>query len=195
MKRRSSEAFEPDDRQLLARITAGDNAAFAELYDRYSAVALGIAWKIGSDRTIAEDVVQEAFLSVWRRPGLYNPEKGSVSSYLFGAVHHKAVDAIRHEESVKRREQASSDGIETSSGDEVVEAADLSLRRDKVRSALHQLSGVQKEALELAYLEGLTYSEVAEKLGIPLGTAKTRLRDGLIRLRGLLSQGEFGGAS
>lgn len=180
-----------DDGQLLAGVRRGDKTAFALLFDRYSAAALGIAWRICGDKTIAEDIVQEAFLSVWRRPGVYNPEKGSVSSYLFGAVHHKAVDAIRHEEALRRREQAASEVLEDTSGEEVVEAASISMRRDKVRSALERLSTAQREALELAYLGGLTYSEVADKLGIPLGTAKTRLRDGMIRLRNLLSPAEF----
>lgn len=136
--------------------------------------------------------MQEAFLSVWRRPGLYRPEKGSVPGYIFGAVHHKAVDAIRHEESLRRREERSADTAEDSTGEEVVEAAWLSIRRQQVREALKRLSAVQRDALEIAYLEGLTYSEVADKLGIPLGTAKTRLRDGMIRMKVLLSNGEVG---
>jgi len=195
VRKNPSQAGEPDDQEVFVGITKGDHSCFASLYDRYSATALGIAWKICGDRVIAEDVVQEAFLSVWRRPGLYNPDKGSVAGYLFGAVHHKAVDAIRHEESLRRREEAVADMTEESSGEEVLEGAWLALRRDKVRKALKGLSPVQAEALELAYLEGLTYSEVAEKLAIPLGTAKTRLRDGMIRLRQVLSLDDLGGPS
>ncbi|MGH2810626.1 MAG: sigma-70 family RNA polymerase sigma factor [Actinomycetota bacterium] len=192
MTKKNDRVPEPDDRSLLAGIAKGDQLAFEMLYDRYSAAAFGVAWKICGSRSIAEDAVQEAFLSVWRRPGSFNPEKGSVAGYLFGAVHHKAVDAVRHEESVRRRELAASVEQDEDSGEEPVENAWLALRRDRVRSALDTLSDVQREALELAYFGGLTYREVAEKLGIPLGTAKTRLRDGIMRLRGVMSPAEVG---
>lgn len=182
------ESAQEEDRELLLGVARGDRTAFARLYDRYAAATLGLALKICGSRTLAEDVVQEAFLSIWRRPASYRQERGTVAAYLFGAVHNKAVDAIRHEESLRRREQAFSDAPAESGGDEVVEAAWLAVRRDQVRAALERLSDVQREALQLAYFEGLTYSEVAGKLGIPLGTAKTRLRDGMIRLRNLLSE-------
>jgi len=175
-----------EDRSLLHKIAAGDRAALASLYDRYSAAAFGMAVKICNNRTLAEDVVQEAFVSIWQRAGRFDPERGSVAAYLFAAVHNKAVDAVRHEESLRRREDAVSDFATETGGEEVVEAAWLGVRRTEVRSALAKLSDIQREALELAYFEGLTYSEVADKLGIPLGTAKTRLRDGMIRLRSLL---------
>lgn len=188
MKPRTPVDTDRQDEELLTAIGNGDRGAFSELYDRYSAAALGVAFKICGDKAIAEDVVQEAFLSVWRRPSAFNPERGTVAGYLFGAVHHKAVDAIRHEEAVRRRQEAAFDLPEASTDDEMVHSAWVSVRRDRVRAALQRLSGVQREALELAYLEGLTYSEVALKLSIPLGTAKTRLRDGMIRLRNLLSE-------
>lgn len=174
-----------EDGALLRQVAQGDQEAFASLYDRYGAAALGLAIKICSDRALAEDVVQEAFVSMWQRASRFDPARGSVPSYLFATVHNKAVDAIRHEESVRRRELGelpADPGAET-----VVEAAWLGVRRSAVRSAVARLSAPQREALELAYFEGLTYSEVAKKLGIPLGTAKTRLRDGMIRLRTLLS--------
>jgi RNA polymerase sigma-70 factor (ECF subfamily) len=178
---------EQRDRVLMERIARGDKEALASLYDRYAAAAFGVASKICGTRTLAEDAVQEAFLSIWRRPGSYNPQRGSVTSYLFGAVHNKAVDAIRHEQSLRRREQAMTDRPEGWGGEEVVEAAWLSVRRVQVRSALQRLSKAQREALQMAYFEGVTYAEVAERLGIPLGTAKTRIRDGMIQLRALLS--------
>ena len=192
MRKKNERVPEPDDRTLLVGIAEGDQLAFEMLYDRYSAAAFGVAWKICGNRSIAEDAVQEAFVSVWRRPGSFNPDKGSVAGYLFGAVHHKAVDAVRHEESIRRREQAASVGQGDDSEEELVENAWLALRRDRVRTALDMLSDVQKEALELAYFGGLTYREVAEKLGIPLGTAKTRLRDGITRLRSVMSPAEVG---
>lgn len=175
-----------EDRALLARVARGDQSAFAALYDRYGASTFGFALKICNNRALAEDVVQEAFLSIWQRAGRFDPERGTVSAYLFAAVHNKAVDAVRHESSLRRREEGVGDLPTETPADEVVEAAWLGVRRTEVRSAVARLSPVQREALELAYFEGLTYSEVADKLGIPLGTAKTRLRDGMIRLRGLL---------
>lgn len=175
-----------EDRALLAKVASGDRTAFAALYDRYGAATFGLALKICNNRALAEDVVQEAFLSIWQRAGRFDPERGSASAYLFAAVHNKAVDAVRHEESLRRREEGVGDLPSQTRGDEVVEAAWMAVRRTEVRSAVSRLSPVQREAMELAYFEGLTYSEVADKLGIPLGTAKTRLRDGMIRLRGLL---------
>ncbi|HLI57321.1 MAG TPA: sigma-70 family RNA polymerase sigma factor, partial [Actinomycetota bacterium] len=115
----------------------------------------------------------------------FDPDRGSVPGYLFATVHNKAVDAIRHEESVRRRELG--ELPPDPGGDTVVEAAWIGVRRSAVRLALGRLSRAQREALELAYFEGLTYREVAGKLNIPLGTAKTRLRDGMTRLRTLLA--------
>lgn len=175
-----------DGENLLADVARGDQLAFAALYDRYGAPAFGLAVKICNNRSVAEDVVQEAFLSIWRRAGQFDPRRGSASSYLFSAVHNKAVDAVRHEESMRRREVGLLDVPAESGGEEVVEAAWLSVRRTEVRAAVGRLSPLQREALELAYFEGLTYGEVALKLDIPLGTAKTRLRDGLVKLRGML---------
>ncbi|MGH2689925.1 MAG: sigma-70 family RNA polymerase sigma factor [Actinomycetota bacterium] len=176
-----------EDAELVRRIAEGDRAAFERLYDRYAASAFGIARRVCGDASLAEDVVQEAFLSIWRRPTSYSPDRGKVGSYLFGVVHNKAVDAIRHEESLRRREQAYG-GVEEEAGaaDEVVEGAWIALRGRQVREAVAGLSAVQREAIELAYFGGLTCTEVATKLGIPLGTAKTRLRDGMIRLRNVL---------
>src|SRR5256714_115917 len=185
MVRKPSESQE-EDRSLLRRVVRGDQGAFSSLYDRYGASAFGLALKICNNRALAEDVVQEAFLSIWQRAGRFDPERGSVAAYLFAAVHNKAVDAVRHEESLRRREEGVADFAAETEGEEVVEAAWLGVRRKEVRSAVARLSPVQREALELASFEGLTYSEVADKLGIPLGTAKTRLRDGMIRLRALL---------
>jgi RNA polymerase sigma-70 factor, ECF subfamily len=175
-----------EDAELLAGISGGSRAAFESLYDRYAGAAFGVAKRVCGDPSLAEDVVQEAFLSIWRRPASYRPERGRVASYLFGVVHNKAVDTVRHEESLRRREQAAGVVEDEGGVDDVVESALLALRRDQVRRALGPLSPLQRQAIELAYFDGLTGSEVAAKLGIPLGTAKTRLRDGMIHLRRVL---------
>ena len=161
------------------------------MYERYAGAANGLAARICGDKNLAEDVVQEAFLSIWRRPDSYRPERGSVAAYILGAVPHKAVDAVRHEEAVKRREHAAG-GPDEVSDDDIAEEGWLLVLRDQVRSAVDKLSDVQRQALELAYFEGLTYNEVAQRLEIPLGTAKTRLRDGMIKLRNVLSDSGLG---
>ncbi len=183
-----------DDSDLLSGLAAGDQQSLAALYDRYGNAALGLAFKVCGNRAIAEDIVQEAFLALWQKPGSFDSKRGSAGSFLMGIVHHKAVDAVRREAALHRREESFAVEPQESSEDEVVEAAWISMRKTKVLAALGQLSDVQREALELAYLQGLTYSDVATRLNIPLGTAKTRLRDGMIRLRSLLAQSEVTGS-
>jgi RNA polymerase sigma-70 factor (ECF subfamily) len=131
-------------------------------------------------------VVQEGFLSIWQRAARFDPARGSVAAFIFSAVHNKAVDAVRHEVSLRRRDEAHAHAATETAGDDVVEAAWIGVRRSEVRSAVARLSQVQREALELAYFGGLTHSEVAKRLRIPLGTAKTRLRDGITQLRMVL---------
>lgn len=189
-----AESPEREGRNLLRRISRGDGRAFTVVYERYAPAALGLATKICGDRVLAEDVVQEAFLSLWRKSDSYRAGRGSVSAYILGVVHHKAVDAVRHEESLKRRERAGGENLVESVPDDLVEEAWISIIRDQIREAVSRLTLVQKEALDLAYFEGLTYSEVATKLGIPLGTAKTRLRDGMMRMRELLADSGLGEA-
>lgn len=183
-----------DESRLLSGLAAGDQNCLAALYDRYGNAALGLAYKVCGNRTIAEDIVQEAFLALWQRPDSFDSKRGSAGSFLMGIVHHKAVDAVRREAAVHRREENFAAEPEGLAEDDVVEAAWISMRKQKVIAALSQLSHVQREALELAYLQGLTYSDVAARLNIPLGTAKTRMRDGMIRLRALLPQSEVTGS-
>lgn len=192
--RRPSKVEEPDESDLLGGLVTGDQQSLAALYDRYGNAALGLAFKVCGNRAIAEDIVQEAFLALWQKPDSYDATRGSAGSFLMGIVHHKAVDAVRREASVHRREENYAAEPQESSEDEVVEAAWVAMRKTKVLAALRQLSAVQREALELAYLQGLTYSDVATRLNIPLGTAKTRMRDGMIRMRTLLGQSEVTGS-
>ncbi|MGH2709029.1 MAG: RNA polymerase sigma factor, partial [Actinomycetota bacterium] len=134
--RSAGESDDLEDRKLIFRVSRGDDRALGCLYDRYAPAAYGLAVKVCGSRVLAEDVVQEAFLSIWRRVGSFNPERGSVASFLLGAVHNKAVDAVRHEESVHRREQAFSDQPEVGIEQEPEEAAWLVCRRDQVRRAV-----------------------------------------------------------
>ncbi|MEX0789208.1 MAG: sigma-70 family RNA polymerase sigma factor [Actinomycetota bacterium] len=194
MRRPSKVDESSDESDLLSGLAAGDQRSLAALYDRYGNAALGLAFKVCGNRAIAEDIVQEAFLALWQKPDSYDAGRGSAGSFLMGIVHHKAVDAVRREAAVHRREENFAVEPQESSEDEVVEAAWIAMRKSKVLAALRQLSDVQREALELAYLQGLTYSDVAARLNIPLGTAKTRMRDGMIRLRTLLAQSEVTGS-
>lgn len=175
-----------DDEVLLSGIANGDLSCLNSFYDRYSFPALGLATKICGNRTVAEDVVQDAFLSIWGRPGKFDSSRGTPVAFLMGVVHHKAVDAIRRETSLRRREELAFDPKQFYEED-LVELAWLSLSRERMRSALKQLSPAHCQALELAYVHGLTYVEVATHLEIPLGTAKTRMRDGMIKLKALVS--------
>lgn len=140
-----------DDVQLLKGIRDGRQDFLSLLYDRYGGVAYGLAWKMCGNRALAEDVVQEAFMAIWQRPGSFDPGRGSAGSFLLGIVHHKAVDPYAARSRFEREESFASD-LTDSSGDEVVEEAWLALRPRSVRDALRQLSDVQREALELAYL-------------------------------------------
>lgn len=194
MRGQSRAGEQSDDSDLLGGLASGNQASLAALYDRYGNAALGLAFKVCGNRAIAEDIVQEAFLALWQKPDSFDARRGSAGSFLMGIVHHKAVDAVRREASVHRREENFAAEPQESSEDEVVEAAWVAMRKSKVRAALALLSDVQREALELAYLQGLTYSDVAARLDIPLGTAKTRMRDGMIRMRTLLAQSEVTGS-
>lgn len=194
MRRPSRVDESSGESDLLSGLAAGDQQSLAALYDRYGNAALGLAFKVCGNRAIAEDIVQEAFLALWQKPDSFDSKRGSAGSFLMGIVHHKAVDAVRREAAVHRREENFAVEAQESSEDEVVDAAWISMRKTKVLAALGQLSDVQREALELAYLQGLTYSDVATRLNIPLGTAKTRMRDGMIRLRTLLAQSEVTGS-
>ena len=180
---RVSDLQDRRDKDLVAETAAGDRSAFGELYRRYSASAFGLAYRILGERAMAEEVLQEVFLSVWQRATAYDPARGSVRSWLFAQIHHRAVDAVRREEAERRRSPLSTqpdydDGVES-----VIEEGWLSARRDQVRSALAALSAEQRKVIDLAYFGGLTQSEVARETGVPLGTVKSRTLAAMRRLR------------
>ncbi len=172
--------------QLLYRIRDKDEAAVAELYSRYSGPLYSLAYQVTRAERFAQEVVQEVFFAVWREASRFDPQRGAVSSWLFTLARHKAIDLVRKEANVARR-QAPEAALETRQSEHDVDhEAWLNIRRDRVQQAVSQLPEAQRTCVELAFFRGLTHVEVAEELAIPLGTAKTRIRTGLLRLRDLL---------
>ena len=180
----SEAAREPSDEQVLEAVGRGDDDALGVLYDRFGRLAFRLAFRILRDRALAEDAVQEAFLAVWRSADAYKRERAKPSTWILTVVHRRAVDLVRREQS--RRGEPLEVAPEPSVGP-VDEDAVLRDRRAAVQAALTELPGEQRQALELAYYGGLTQSELAERLGVPLGTVKSRMFAGLGRLRELLA--------
>jgi RNA polymerase sigma factor (sigma-70 family) len=185
MRRRREHAHLSDE-ALVALVARSDDGALGELYDRYGRVAFALARRILRDTTLAEDAVQEAFLAVWRTAGRYVPERSQARTWVLTIVHRRAVDLVRREE--RRRTEILEEPVEEGTA-EPSEAAWLALERDRIRNALARLPDQQREALELAYFGGFTQSQLAERLGEPLGTIKSRMFNGLARLRELLDDG------
>jgi RNA polymerase sigma-70 factor, ECF subfamily len=169
--------------ELLKLSARGDRESFARLYDAMASRAYGLAVRVVRDPSQAEEVTQEAFLDVWRTASRYETGRGSVVGWVLTIVHRKAVDRVRAAESASRRDTTYHQDSTTVAHDATAEAAEASMEARRVRSALDQLTAVQREALELAYFGGYTHTEVATMLDLPVGTAKTRIRDGLIRMR------------
>jgi RNA polymerase sigma-70 factor, ECF subfamily len=174
------------DEALVLLAARSEESALAELYDRYGRTAYGLALRILRDQALAEDAVQEAFLTVWRTASRFVPERGRASTWILTLVHRRAVDVVRHEQ--RRRADSLERAPEPSVGG-ADENAWLRLQRERVQEALSRLPDAQREALELAYYGGLSQSELAERLGQPLGTIKSRMFGGLSRLRELLGEG------
>ena len=180
-ERRAEEAL------LLVRIGQQDERAIEALYERYSGPLYSLAYQVTGGDRFAQDVVQEVFVAVWKNAGRFDPARGSLSSWLFSLARHKAIDLVRKEANVRRHTAEVDLELEVSS-DDVDQEAWLRVRRDAVRAAMAELPETQRTALELAFFGGLTHVEVSETLGIPLGTAKTRIRTALLRLRDILGQ-------
>jgi RNA polymerase sigma factor (sigma-70 family) len=173
------------DEALVAVVARGDESALAELYDRVGRVAYGLAFRVLRDDRLAEDAVQEAFLAVWRSAGAFRPERAKASTWILTLVHRRAVDLVRREE--RRRADPLDDATaEAATSESAEDAAWVGFERDRVQAALRQLPDTQREAIELAYYGGFSQSELAERLGLPLGTIKSRMFTGLARLRELL---------
>jgi RNA polymerase sigma factor (sigma-70 family) len=178
------------DEAVIALIARSDEQALAELYDRFGRVAYGLARRILRDEALAEDAVQDAFLSAWRRADTFMPERSKASTWLLTLVHRRAVDLVRREE--RRRAEPIDASAEVASDSTAEDVAWLRFERERVQAALRQLPDQQREALELAYYGGFTQSELAERLGQPVGTIKSRMFSGLGRLRDLLAEPEPG---
>ncbi|MFL6130990.1 MAG: sigma-70 family RNA polymerase sigma factor [Mycobacteriales bacterium] len=179
------------DGMLVRRVADGNDGALEALYDRYGRPAFALARRITGEQVFAEEVVQEVFLALWRDPEKYDPDRGGFPSWLLATTHHKAVDAVRREETLRRRRATLADDAitYTSGGSDlppVEDAAWSGLRGERVRQALGSLPEPQREALVLAYYAGYTQREIAERTNTPLGTVKTRMLAGMRRLRDLL---------
>jgi RNA polymerase sigma factor (sigma-70 family) len=182
------------DEALVALVARGDESALAELYDRVGRVAYGLALRVVRDERLAEDAVQEGFLALWRTAAAFRAERAKASTWILTLVHRRAVDVVRREE--RRRAEPLGEELAAQAGESETteEAAWLRFERERVQDALRQLPDVQREAIELAYYGGFSQSELAERLGVPLGTVKSRMFAGLSQLRELLDESTHGGS-
>jgi RNA polymerase sigma factor (sigma-70 family) len=180
---------EASDRDLVRQVRSADEEAFRALFRRYGPLAKGLAYRVVRQRSMAEEIVQEAFLALWKDPESYREDRGTFRSWLLATVHHRAVDLVRREEAQRRRgleQQAESEAVEEDIADSVADSVDLADTRKQVRAALQGIAPAQRQVLEKMYFEGKTQADVAEELGLPLGTVKSRTLLGMRRLRLLL---------
>lgn len=176
--------------RLLGLVARGDRQAYAELFDLLAPTVYGICRRVLRDSALAEETAQEVMLEVWRSAPRHRAEIGSVRTWVATIAHRRAVDRVRSEQSERNRREREA-GIEAPrAADPVAEAVSDRAERDRVRAALATLTPIQRESVELAYFGGHTHTEVAALLDLPLGTVKTRIRDGLIRLRDTLGEGQ-----
>jgi RNA polymerase sigma-70 factor (ECF subfamily) len=177
------------DEDLMQLVREGDSTAFEAVYERHSTVAFSLAYRMTGARGLAEDVVQEAFLSLWRTGARYDRTRGSVRTWVLGIVHHRAIDALRRH-MVHDRRRASDDGIEERFEAPVLTDVEAARRQEagEVRNALATLPAEQGRAIELAYFGGFSHSEIADMLDTPIGTVKGRIRLGLMKMRAELGE-------
>ena len=172
------------ERDVRERIVARDDTALTEVYDQFASFVYGLALRVIGDARAAEDVSQDVFVGIWQRPEAFDPQRGSLRTWLGTLTHRRAVDYVRREEARRRRaEREASRAVTTP---DVEEMATALVTAERVRAALDVLPAEQRRAIQLAYFEGKTYRQVAEVLGIPEGTAKSRLRLGLRRVAAAL---------
>ena len=184
---RASQTGLPSDRELLARVREGDRGAFAQLYDRYGDPAYSLAVRIVRDRDLAADVVQDAFLAVWKNAASFDPERGQASTWILTMTHNKAVDLVRREQR-RRADQLDPEHDAPSTDPAPDQLAHLSAARGQIREAMAQLPAAHREVIELAYFGGYTQSELADMLSVPMGTIKSRTFAALKALRAALEE-------
>ena len=168
----------PSDTALVSAIRSGDRSAMAALYDRYSPIVYAIGLRVLGDTAAAEDVQQDIFMQLWRNPGAFDASRGNLGAWLAVITRNRAIDVLR-----KRRPEDDAEDVVLSVVPDMAGEADRSRMAEKVRGLLGAMPLSQRTALEMAYYEGLTHTEIASKTGEPLGTIKTRIRAGLIALR------------
>ena len=185
-----------EDAALLAKVEQGDQEAMASLFDRYSGIVYSVALRVLKDTGQAEDVMQDIFIQIWRKPSAFVSGRGSLGAWLVVVARNRAIDSLR-----RRRPTDSVEDVVLASSTDLASEAERNTLIEKVRVYLHQLPPEQRKSVEMAYFEGLSHSEIAEKTGDPLGTVKTRIRLALITLRkamkdkaipGQMMQGETG---
>ncbi|MGV9255391.1 sigma-70 family RNA polymerase sigma factor [Streptomyces sp. NPDC003697] len=177
---------EPDLQQLVREVALGDQEAFAAVYDAVAGPVLGAVRAVLRDHAQSEEVAQDVLVEVWRTAPRYRPERGTALNWILTLAHRRAVDRVRSVEAAAARDTRAALLARTPEYDQVTEQVETRLEQEQVRRCLRTLTGLQRQSVTLAYYRGLTYRQVAEALALPLGTVKTRLRDGLIRLRDCL---------
>ncbi|MGI9605105.1 MAG: ECF RNA polymerase sigma factor SigK [Acidimicrobiales bacterium] len=174
---------------MLKLVQRGDESAFAELYDELTALVYGTILRVVRDPAMSEEVAQEVFLELWRTAPRFDPSRGNVRTWAATISHRRAVDRVRSVDAARRRDDAEAIDLTTTPPQPEAEL-ERTFDQERVRRGLESLTTVQRQAIELAYYKGLTYREVATALDLPEGTIKTRIRDGMIRLRDHLGVGD-----
>ncbi|MFI6336825.1 sigma-70 family RNA polymerase sigma factor [Streptomyces sp. NPDC050535] len=177
---------EPDLQELVGQVALGEEGAFASVYDAVVNPVLGVVRAVLRDQAQSEEVAQEVLVEVWRTAPRYRPDRGTAINWILTLAHRRAVDRVRSVEAAAARDHKAALLEHTPEYDEVSEQVEARLEREQVRRCMRTLTDIQRQAVQLAYYRGLTYRQVAEALALPLGTVKTRLRDGLIRMRDCL---------
>jgi RNA polymerase sigma-70 factor, ECF subfamily len=167
-----------NDAALIARVRSGDQRAMTAIYDRYSPIVYSVALRVLSDTSAAEDVMQEIFMQLWRKPHMFDGSRGSMGAWLAVIARHRAIDTLR-----RRKPETDVEDVVLSSIHSLESDTERNLIVAKVRKLIQTMPGQQQQALQMAFFEGLTHAEIAQKTGEPLGTVKTRIRSGLISIR------------
>jgi RNA polymerase sigma factor (sigma-70 family) len=180
-----------EDLELHRRLLGGDRTAFDELYRRYASQAYGLAYRVTGQQILAQDVVHDAFLALWRAPEAFDETRGSFRTFFLSMVHHRGVDLVRREQRLRARTEKAANlepVADEDPADAVADAGYLSVRRKEVREAMTELPDPQRQVLEMAYFDGKTQVQIAEELAIPLGTVKTRTLAAMRKLRVALAE-------